>query len=100
MGAFVRRIRRACSRRVADGDVEALILMTGLAEEIDMAIAGAVKGPARLRLLLGRDRPAPRHLPPGRSAAIGQRLDRSVPHVWTEPQPCLVAGRTAAGWFR
>ena len=40
--AFVRRILRACSRRV--GDVEALGLMLGLAEEIDTAIAEAVKG--------------------------------------------------------
>jgi hypothetical protein len=29
---------------VADGDVEALILMTGLADELDAAIAEAVKG--------------------------------------------------------
>jgi hypothetical protein len=42
--AFVRRILRACSRRVGDGDVEALGLMLGLAEEIDTAIAEAVKG--------------------------------------------------------
>ena len=42
--AFVRRILRACARRVGDGDVEALALMTGLAEEIDTAIAEAVKG--------------------------------------------------------
>ena len=40
--AFVRRILRAYSRRV--GDVEALALMLGLAEEIDTAIAEAVKG--------------------------------------------------------
>jgi hypothetical protein len=40
-GAFVRRVLRAYSRRVGDGDVEALIL---LAEEIDGAMAGAVKG--------------------------------------------------------
>jgi hypothetical protein len=39
-GAFVRRILRAYSRRVGDGDVEALALMLGLAEEIDTAIAG------------------------------------------------------------
>ncbi len=38
-GAFV---RRAYGRR--DGDVEALALMPGLAEEIDTAIAEAVKG--------------------------------------------------------
>jgi len=45
-GAFVRRVLRAYSRRVGvgDGDVEALALMLGLAEEIDAAIAEAVKG--------------------------------------------------------
>jgi hypothetical protein len=42
-GAFIRRILRAYSRRVADGDVEALSLMTGLADELDAAIAEAVK---------------------------------------------------------
>jgi hypothetical protein len=42
--AFVGRILRACSRRVGDGDVEAVALMLGLAEEIDTAIADAVKG--------------------------------------------------------
>ena len=42
--AFIRRILRAYSRRVADGDVEALALMTGLADELDTAIAEAVKG--------------------------------------------------------
>src|SRR6266436_2466432 len=43
-GAFVRRVLRGYSRRVADGDVGALILMTGLADELDAAIAEAVKG--------------------------------------------------------
>ena len=42
--AFVRRILRAYARRVGDGDVEALAVMLGLAEEIDAAIAEAVKG--------------------------------------------------------
>jgi hypothetical protein len=42
--AFVRRILRADSRRVGDGDVEALVLMLDLAEVIDTAIAEAVKG--------------------------------------------------------
>lgn len=41
---FIRRILRAYSRRVADGDVEALSLRTGLANELDNAIAEAVKG--------------------------------------------------------
>ena len=43
-GEFIRRILRAYSRRVADGDIEALSLMTGLANEMDDAIAQAVKG--------------------------------------------------------
>ena len=42
--AFARRVLRAYARRVADGDVEALTLMTDLAAEIDTAIGQAVKG--------------------------------------------------------
>lgn len=42
--AFVRRVLRAYSRRVGDGDVEALVLLAGLAQEIDAAMAEAVKG--------------------------------------------------------
>jgi hypothetical protein len=42
-GAFVRRILRAYGRRVGDGDVEALVLLVGLAEEIDAAMAETVK---------------------------------------------------------
>lgn len=42
--AFARRVLRAYARRVATGDVEALIMMTGLADEIDTAISQAVKG--------------------------------------------------------
>ena len=43
-GEFIRRILRAYSRRVADGDIEALSLMTRLADELDDTIAQAVKG--------------------------------------------------------
>jgi hypothetical protein len=43
-GEFIRRILRAYSRRVADGDIDALSLMTRLADELDDAIAQAVKG--------------------------------------------------------
>ena len=43
-GAFVRRVLRAYARGVGDGDVEALVLMANLADEIDTAIAEAVKG--------------------------------------------------------
>jgi hypothetical protein len=42
--AFARRVLRAYARRVATGDVEALTLMTDLAEEIDSAISQAVTG--------------------------------------------------------
>jgi hypothetical protein len=42
--AFVRRVLSAYSRRVGSGDVEALTLMAGLADEIDSAMADAVKG--------------------------------------------------------
>jgi hypothetical protein len=42
--APARRILRAYIRRVADGDVETLIAMTGLAAEIDTAIGNAVTG--------------------------------------------------------
>ncbi len=42
--AFVRRILLAYARRVGDGDLEALALITGLADEIDTAIAEAVTG--------------------------------------------------------
>jgi hypothetical protein len=42
--AFARRILRAYARRIADGDVDALIAMTGLSTEIDTAIGQAVTG--------------------------------------------------------
>ena len=42
--AFAHRILRAYGRRVADGDIDALIAMTGLAQEIDTAIGQAVTG--------------------------------------------------------
>jgi hypothetical protein len=82
-GAFVRRVLRAYARRVGDGDVEALALMLGLAEEIDTAIAEAVNG---LRACgyswaeIGA-RPASRARPPssaGERTAHGRRAT-SVP---------------------
>jgi hypothetical protein len=42
--AFVRRVLRAYARRVGDGDVEALALMANLADDINSALAEAVKG--------------------------------------------------------
>jgi hypothetical protein len=44
-GAFIRRILHAYARRVGGGDVEALALMLGPAEEIGTSVAEAVKGP-------------------------------------------------------
>jgi ribosomal protein S20 len=42
--SFIRRVIRAHARRVAAGDVDALTDMTGLATELDEAIAQAVLG--------------------------------------------------------
>ena len=42
--AFTRRILRAYARRIADGDIDSLSLMTSLAADIDQAIAQAVTG--------------------------------------------------------
>lgn len=40
--SFIRRVSRACTRRVAAGDADALADMTGLATELDEAISEAV----------------------------------------------------------
>lgn len=42
--AFARRILRAYSRRVADGDIEALRSLTSLASDVDTATRDAVQG--------------------------------------------------------
>ena len=42
--AFARRILAAYARRIADGDIEALTLMTGLADDIEAAIRNAITG--------------------------------------------------------
>ena len=42
--AFTRRILRAYARRIATGDIEALTLITGLAEEVETTIRNAVIG--------------------------------------------------------
>ena len=42
--AFTRRVLRSYARRVALGDIDALESMTGLADDIDTAIAHAVTG--------------------------------------------------------
>ena len=42
--SFIRRVTRAHAKRVAAGDIDALVDMTGLATELDEAIALAVLG--------------------------------------------------------
>ncbi len=42
--AFLRRVLRAYSRRVAGGDIEALTTMAALADEMDTAIGQAITG--------------------------------------------------------
>ena len=61
--AFTRRVLRAYARRVADGDVEALIPMFGLAAEIDNAITGPSKA------CVASGTPGPRSAPGSASPA-------------------------------
>jgi hypothetical protein len=42
--AFARRILRAYARRIAEGDIESLTCMTGLADDIEAALRNAVIG--------------------------------------------------------
>jgi hypothetical protein len=42
--AFARRVIRAYSRRVADGDIEAITTMAGLSAELDQGIKDAIAG--------------------------------------------------------
>ena len=84
-GEFIRRILRAYSRRVADGDVEALSLMTGLADDWTTPSPRRSRACAP-RAILDRDRrPARRH-PPGRTAT----MDRTVVASQDAIRPPLV----------
>ena len=42
--SFIRPVIRACARRVASGDADALADMTGLATDLDEAISQAITG--------------------------------------------------------
>ena len=42
--AFARRVIRAHSRRVAQGDIDAITAMTALADDLDTAIRDAITG--------------------------------------------------------
>ncbi len=100
--AFVRRILRAYSRRVGDGDVEALALMLGLAEEIDAAIAEAIKGlrPAATpgpRSAPGSASPARRHSNARGNCKYGRGRGRDRPYG--NPAQIPVCGITALGSY-
>ena len=71
--AFLRRVIRAYSRRVAAGDIEAITAMARLADDLDDATRQAITGLRAVRLLLGRHRHAARHHPPRRPATLGHR---------------------------
>jgi len=43
-GAFARRVIVAYSRRVADGDIEAITALAALADEVDTAMREAITG--------------------------------------------------------
>ena len=79
--AFARRILRAYARRVADGDVEALTLMLGLAAEIDTAIGQAVTG------LRASATPGPRSAPGSASPARPPSNAGATPHDRRDSRP-------------
>ena len=76
--AFLRRVIRAYSRRVAAGDIEAITTMAHLADDLEDATRQAITGLRALRLLLGRHRHAARHHPPGSPATLGRHLPAPV----------------------
>lgn len=82
--AFVRRILRACARRIAVGDIESLASMAELGDTIDASIQAAVTG-LRPWLLLGWDRLTTRRHPSGSPAAVGQP---AVNLLHTARSPC------------
>ena len=92
-GDVVRRTPRVYSRRIADGDIEALSLITGLGSELNDAIAQTVKGlraqgyywpksapgsgsPARPRTSDGESGERARYVP---DEAAGDGNSRSLP---------------------
>lgn len=89
--AFAARVIRAHARRVADGDVDALADLLRLAVEVDTGDPDRRHWPARIRVLVGRDRRPPRHHPASRTAAMGEgarwatgdRRDASFDHCVT-----------------
>ena len=69
--SFIRRVIRAHARRLAAGDVDALVDMTELATDLDEAISPGRHRAAGGRVLVGRDRGPARRLTPGSTAAMG-----------------------------
>ena len=85
--AFLRRVIRAYSRRVAAGDIEAITAMAALADDLEDATRQAITGLRELRLLLGRHRHAARHHPPGSPATLGRTPDPVTNSASTRATP-------------
>ena len=69
--AFLRRVIRAYSRRVAAGDIEAITGMAAIADQIDTAMREAITGlRARHGYSWADIAPAARRHPPGRPATL------------------------------
>jgi hypothetical protein len=85
--AFIRRILRAYSRRVGDGDVEALALMLDLAKEIDTAIAETAKGLRAHGYSWAEIGARSRHYPPSRTTTVGMTSANSEPWHPQRPEP-------------
>ena len=94
-GAFVRRVLRAYARRVGDGDVEALVLMTSLADEIGAAIAEAVKACAPATI------PGPRSAPGSASPArpLSKDGEHHLDPAVSPPSPRDRGGAPLAQWL-
>ena len=69
---FLRRAISGYTRRVGQGDIDAIASFSALVAEAGEQLAEAVFLPPRSRLLLDRHQPPARHHPPGRPAALGQ----------------------------
>ena len=70
--AFLRRVIRAYSRRVAAGDIEAIAAMAAWPTKWTPRCTTPSTASAEHRLQLGRHRAPARRLPPGRPATLGR----------------------------
>ena len=69
--AFLRRVIRAYSRRVASGDIEAITTMAHLADDLEDATRHAITGLREFGYSWADIATAARHHPPGSPATLG-----------------------------